>query len=314
MSSPLVSVVIPAFNRASSITSTIESILAQTFTDFELIVVDDGSTDETAAKVQAFGDAVVLIRQQNKGITGARNTGLRHARGKWIALQDSDDLWLPGKLEQHIRDLEAHPHLKVFFVECWLQRSHLGSGEVLSFTHSGFINELKGSFTTIERPLWHQIRYGVAWVQGTLIERALLEKVGFYDEQLRLFTDYDLFCRLALEAPWGINTTPLVRIQRLPDDKSYVSSQRSKTPERGYQTMAYIMNKLRSRPDLDERERAIVHKRLRDSLSGLGNVLLAKGKVKEARAKFKEALKIEFSAGLFVKILATFLKRDAAHS
>lgn len=305
----MVSIVIPAYNRARSITTTIESVLRQTYRDFELIVVDDGSTDDTAARIEAFGDAVKLIRQENKGITGARNTGLRHARGKWIALQDSDDIWLPQKLERHIQDMKEHPELKVFFVECWLQRSHLGEAEVLSFIHSGFVNELKGQFTVIERPLWHQIRYGVAWVQSTLVERALLQKIGFYDETLRLFTDYDLFCRLALEAPWGVNTMPLVKIQRLPNDRNYVSSQRSKSPELGYQTMAYIMTKLCSRPDLDKRERNIVRRRLQDSLSGLGNVLLTKGDVKGARAQYKRGLQVRFSPGLLVKWLATFFRR-----
>lgn len=309
---PFISVVIPSYNRAAALGPNLRSILAQTFRDFEIIVVDDGSTDNTAEVVAEFGSAVKLIRQENKGICGARNTGLRAARGKWIALQDSDDLWLPGKLEQHVRDLQAHPAVKVFFVDAHLQRTHLGKDEVLSFQQSGFAAHLKGDFTIIDRPLYHQIKYGVAWVQCTLVERALLESIGFYDEKLRIFTDFDLFCRLALRAPWGINPVPLVRIQRLAGDNNYVSSQRTKSPERAYGTMSYIMEKLLADPSLTAQERATVTDRLYSSASGWGNALWAKGEAAEARNCFRRAWKARRKPGALLKYFGTFLRAKRA--
>jgi glycosyltransferase involved in cell wall biosynthesis len=95
----LVSVLIPTYNRAYIVCRAIESVLAQTYPDIEVIVVDDGSTDDTRERIARFGDAVRYIYQQNAGLAAARNTGLAAARGEFIALQDSDDLWLPWKLE-----------------------------------------------------------------------------------------------------------------------------------------------------------------------------------------------------------------------
>src|ERR1700728_4898735 len=96
---PRVSVIIPSFNRAHCIAASVESVLAQSFQDFELIVVDDGSTDETQQVLARFGDRIRVIRQDNGGVSAARNAGMRVARGSWIAFQDSDDTWRPEKLQ-----------------------------------------------------------------------------------------------------------------------------------------------------------------------------------------------------------------------
>lgn len=98
----LVSVLIPTYNRAYIVCSAIESVLAQTYRHIEVIVVDDGSTDDTRERIARFGDAVRYIYQPNAGLAAARNTGLAAARGEFIALQDSDDVWLPWKLEAQI--------------------------------------------------------------------------------------------------------------------------------------------------------------------------------------------------------------------
>jgi glycosyltransferase involved in cell wall biosynthesis len=95
---PTVSVITPAFNAAPYVRETLDSVLAQTFTDFEVIVVDDGSTDETAAIVDWYAQRdprVRVVRQANRGIAAARNTAIAHARGRFLALLDSDDLWFP---------------------------------------------------------------------------------------------------------------------------------------------------------------------------------------------------------------------------
>lgn len=301
-SSPFISVIIPSFNRAHVLPATIESILAQTYKDFELIIVDDGSTDNTAEVVSRYGDAVQLIRQENKGITGARNTGLHASKGQWIALQDSDDHWEPEKLEQQVSDIEEHPGLNVYFVETILQRTHLGR-DVLFFEHSGFSAHLNEGFTVIERPLYHQVKYGVAWVQCTLVRREAIFDAGLYDESLTIFTDVDMFCRLALLGKWGFNRTPLVRIQRVVGEAAYVSSQRTRTPEKAYRTMARIMRKLQETAEMDERELETVRLKLYGALSGCGNALLAGGDVAGARDCFREALRVHAKPGALAKWL-----------
>ena len=104
---PKVSVVIPTYNRADKVSATVESVLAQTFSDLEVIVVDDGSSDDTEQVLrQAFGDRIRYYAQVNQGVSVARNKGIEEARGEWIAFLDSDDLWEKDKLEWQFKALD----------------------------------------------------------------------------------------------------------------------------------------------------------------------------------------------------------------
>src|SRR5688572_33231336 len=104
---PTVSVVIPAYNAAAFIRETIDSALAQTYRDFEVIVVNDGSTDDTMARLREFGSRIRVHEQSNSGVATARNSGVKIATGSWIAFLDSDDLWMPQKLERQLADSNA---------------------------------------------------------------------------------------------------------------------------------------------------------------------------------------------------------------
>src|SRR5215211_2313466 len=105
---PLVSVVIPCYNQAHFLSEAIESVLAQSHPNFEIIVVDDGSTDDTS-EIAARYPEVRLVRQENKGLSGARNAGLAHSEGEYVVFLDADDRLLPEALEAHLEHLEAHP-------------------------------------------------------------------------------------------------------------------------------------------------------------------------------------------------------------
>ena len=106
-----VSVVIPTYNRSALITRALDSVLAQTVKPHEILVVDDGSTDDTASLVRKHYPAVQLIRQKNTGVSAARNAGITAATGEWVALLDSDDAWLPRKLERQVHAVEQRMHL-----------------------------------------------------------------------------------------------------------------------------------------------------------------------------------------------------------
>ena len=108
---PTVSVIIPAFNAGWCVRKAIDSVLAQDYADSEVIVVNDGSTDDTAAVLASYGSAIRLIDQPNGGMSNARNAGIRAARGEFLAFLDSDDWWLPGKLTQQVELLRRHPEL-----------------------------------------------------------------------------------------------------------------------------------------------------------------------------------------------------------
>jgi glycosyltransferase involved in cell wall biosynthesis len=112
---PQFSVIIPAFNAAATVARTIESVLAQTFTDFETIVIDDGSTDSTREILERYAEHVRVVRQANRGLSAARNAGARLARAGWLALLDADDTWTVDKLEEMARTLPLHPEAVMFF-------------------------------------------------------------------------------------------------------------------------------------------------------------------------------------------------------
>src|SRR5687767_8549903 len=113
----LVSVIIPTYNRGYIIKPTIESVLAQTYGNFEIIVVDDGSTDDTRTVIEQFGARVRYLYQPNAGLAAARNTGLGAARGEFIAFQDSDDTWVPWKLEAQMALMRHIPQLSVVWTD-----------------------------------------------------------------------------------------------------------------------------------------------------------------------------------------------------
>ena len=113
----------PAYNVESTIYATLRSLLAQTFSDFELIIVDDGSTDHTLNVVAGFDDPRLrVVRQANRGLAGAHNTGIFESRGRYIGFCDADDLWAPEKLARHVAHLEAEPEVGISFSGLGLHR------------------------------------------------------------------------------------------------------------------------------------------------------------------------------------------------
>ena len=120
--SPIVSVVIPTYNRWPLVAEAIESVLSQTYRDFELIVVDDGSTDGTAGEIAKFGSRLRLLRQPNRGVSAARNLAFGEARGRYLAFLDSDDLWRPKKLAIQTAFMERNPSVAICqTAEIWIR-------------------------------------------------------------------------------------------------------------------------------------------------------------------------------------------------
>lgn len=209
MTTPAVSIVIPTFNRALLVGKAIESVLAQTYQDFEVIVVDDGSTDNTAEELARFGDRICLIQQTNKGVSAARNTGIRAARGKWIAFLDSDDQWIPSKLDRQL-DCLRQVETGMCFTRCIS-----GAGEIIQdIDNLTPIHKQPGVYY-FENPhglLWQKKWH--PWIQSLIIEKSLLEKVGCFDESLHAAEDTRLIHRLALISGFAYIDEPLVIISR----------------------------------------------------------------------------------------------------
>ena len=204
---PLVSIVIPTYNRAGLICQTIDNIFQQTYTKFELIIVDDGSTDDTLAKLRQYGKKIRVIEQKNSGPAVARNRGAAAAQGDIIAFQDSDDLWKPTKIARQVALLERFGSS----VPCCLSNVLMGvvdGKEFTSFDHSVIrMREKEGIWLNVPEVLASTF---VLFNQAAAIRRDAFERVGGFDEHLKYLEDYDLPLRLALEGPWAFIREPLV--------------------------------------------------------------------------------------------------------
>lgn len=211
MSTPLVSVVIPTYNRASVIGRTIENILDQTYSNVEIIVVDDGSTDDTQSELRRFGNHIRVIQQRNAGPSAARNHGIAIARGEIIAFQDSDDLWRPSKLQRQVMLLTRYGES----VPCCLCNAVIGVADGREQT-SFDISLIRPKH---EEGLWINAAEVLAtrfvlFNQTVAVRRRALQRVGGFREELRYLEDYDLTLRLALEGPWAFICEPLVIYQQ----------------------------------------------------------------------------------------------------
>lgn len=202
---PKASIVVPAYNSAGTIAETLRSLLSQTFEDFEVIIVDDGSTDALSRVVGRFTDPRIrVVRQVNRGLAGARNTGIDTAQGAYIGFCDSDDCWLPGKLAAHVALLDERPEVG------------------LSYSGSAMIDSRSRPMGLSQRPKCEGVqardvllRNPVGNGSAPVIRRAALDDIAFrpaaetqrdwwFDETFRQSEDIECWIRLALTTRWEI--------------------------------------------------------------------------------------------------------------
>ena len=194
---PTVSVIIPSYNRVLLLKEAIDSVLAQDFEDFELIVVDDGSTDATAEFLDTYPDICVL-RQEHRGVSAARNAGIARASGQFLAFLDSDDLWLPGKLTAQVAFLNRHPNALICQTEeIWTRNGVRVNPKKRHTKTSGMIFE-------------HSLELCLVSPSAVMMQRNLLDEVGWFDETLPACEDYDLWLRVACRFPIHLISAPFV--------------------------------------------------------------------------------------------------------
>jgi glycosyltransferase involved in cell wall biosynthesis len=197
---PEVSVVIPAYNAAATLQETLASVLAQTFTDFEAIVVDDGSRDDTATRARACGDPRVRVLSiANGGVAAARNRGIDAARAELIAFLDADDLWRPEKLALQVEALRAHPAAGI----CVTSATRIDSD-----SHPIGPTLFRDPDDVTEALLLESMIVGC--ISSGVIRRPLLERVGGFDTRFSQCADWDLWLRLSLTAGFVVLAKPLV--------------------------------------------------------------------------------------------------------
>jgi len=212
---PQISVIIPTYNRQELTVRAIKSVLSQTFSDLECIVVDDGSTDQTAEKLaKEFGESIQLIRQANKGVSRARNRGIAIAQGRYLAFLDSDDEWLPRKLEKQIAFMAAHPEFRICqTTEIWFRK-----GKRVNLPE---MYKKKGG-----RIFDRSLACCMITPSSVLLEQSLLHEMGNFDETMLVCEDYDLWLRVTSRHPVGlIEEDLLIRYGGAPDQLSGQHSQ-----------------------------------------------------------------------------------------
>lgn len=212
-SSPVFSVVIATYNRADLVTQTIESVLRQTEDSFEIIVVDDGSVDDTRQVLVAYEDRIRYFFQENRGMAGARNRGIQEARGEFVALLDSDDLWEPRYLEEVGKVFEEFPETGAVFVA---EREIDAQGSRRPRVYS---KRTDGRWFTPLGMISTDTRVGSG--RPPVVRRSLLTEFGAYDEGLCGAWDSELWIRLSFQVPMTIVPEPLVL--RRKHDSNYSS-------------------------------------------------------------------------------------------
>jgi len=201
----LVSVVMPAFNVGWCVGRAVDSVLAQTLRECELVVVDDGSTDDTAAVLARYGEAVRVIRQVNAGMSAARNAGIRAARGNLLAFLDADDWWHSDKLARQVTLMRERPELGFCSTAARVVNPE---GRLLN------VWQCPDTSDDMLRTLFAENAAIAGGCSAVMVRRELLDRVGLFDESLRGFEDPDLWIRLAAVSGYACIDEPLVEILR----------------------------------------------------------------------------------------------------
>lgn len=189
-------VIIPAYNASQYLSDTIKSVLAQTFTDFELLIIDDGSIDNTAEIANHYcqlDNRVNLISQSNQGVSSARNQGIKLANGKYIAFLDSDDCWLPNKLVRHLEHLNENSKVGVSFGKVEFLNT---SGELTGYLSNSPLTAIESEYLLSENP--------TITTSNIVARQEVFEQVGGFDERISYSEDLEWLLRLACKGTWEI--------------------------------------------------------------------------------------------------------------
>lgn len=200
-----VAVIIPTYNRATCVTRAIDSVLAQTVTCDEIIVVDDGSTDNTDEVLASYGNKITVIKQDNQGVSAARNTGIKAAHGEWIAFLDSDDTWRERKIELQLAAIDMYPEA-VLIATGWAWEDEPNRCMLSAGICEG------GKATLYRQPLELLLRFAKngIWLPTWVVRRELITRIGGFDTSFHVAEDNKVMFRLATEGAFAVVPENLV--------------------------------------------------------------------------------------------------------
>lgn len=311
----LVSVIIPSYNRAYIVGQAIESVLRQTHEKVEVVVIDDGSTDDTATVVKAFDDRVRYIYQPNAGIAVARNTGIAAARGEFVAFLDSDDEWLPWKVEAQLAVLRARPECGMIWTDMTavdesgavVEREYLRTFYKASFRHTRLeqicepIGMLASVFPGAPKPAAshpvytgeiysHMFMGNVVHTSTVLVRREWARRIGGFDLEMRpAGEDYDFHFRITRCGPVAFIDAPSIRYRVNAADQVTAPHVVVHIARGNLRTVLRTLEE--DGADIDLPPRAI-NERVAESYAWLGTELLKTGAKAEAARNLWESLRL----------------------
>jgi glycosyltransferase involved in cell wall biosynthesis len=314
---PKVSVVIPTYNRADKVGKTIDSVLAQTTTDLEVIVVDDGSSDGTEKVLkQVYGDRIRYHFQVNQGVSAARNKGIAEARGEWIAFLDSDDIWEKDKIEWQLRALEQFaPQCGACYTDVRLL-NHPETRTLFQMAEKSSRYEANtGVNPEVLEVLVRPGGAGMVVCLSSLIARAdAVKKVKGFDPKLGFYADSEFMFRLALETGFCYVNRSLVWFDRSPAETRHVGVSQE------WDKLEFVLREGQTRLEkfmlLGEGVPPNVRKVIREHLStvhsGLANCHLETGEYGKARQAMSRAVRLDPTRNLAVKWMLTWVSPSLA--
>lgn len=294
MTNPNVSVIIPAYNRAATVTKAIDSVLNQTYEDYEIIVVDDGSTDDTTIVLQPYMRRIKYFLQPNKGVSSARNKGVREAKGRLVAFLDSDDLWAPTKLEWQIRTLEQH---RDYCMVCFTDGSFFDNHSITTNIFKSAYKKFSGDTGVLDDQVNYVINppHGI-YIQTAIINKDLIDDVQGFDEEMVVAEDTDLIFRLALKTKFCFVNIPLVSIDRAPGRDQSLLGVFDREPDVALSIKEYMYQKwLRLGARLTPKARNIILYRLQGVYKEWANWYLSQSNYPQALLSITKALKLRFN-------------------
>jgi glycosyltransferase involved in cell wall biosynthesis len=309
---PKVSVVIPTYNRAAKVPNAVESVLAQTVSDLEVIVVDDGSSDGTGRSLEEiFGDRIRYYAQANQGASVARNKGITEARGEWIAFLDSDDVWEKEKLEWQFKALERFApqcggcYTDIRFFNHPETRTMFQMAEE-STRHEGTI----GVNTDVLRLLVRPGGAGMIICLSSFLARAdVARATGGFDPKLLFSQDSEFLFRLAMRTGFCYVNRPLVRFDRSPAELRHVgvSSDWNKLDFFLQDSQLRLEGLLRLSEGLPTKVRKVIREQLGSVHSGWTNWYLETGQNQKAREAVSRAAQLDLTFNIAMKWLLTWM-------
>ncbi|MFZ0277474.1 MAG: glycosyltransferase family A protein [Candidatus Sulfotelmatobacter sp.] len=310
---PYISVIIPSYNRAQAALVSIASVLSQTYSNYEIIFIDDGSTDETPGALRQFlrernvsGDRFRHFVQQNQGQSAARNRGIAEAHGEWIAFLDSDDTWLPEKLEWQARAIDQFKHrCGACFTDASLLINQGLTTTAFQAARLHYKQEIGVDNDGIRRLAK---AFGGPWVQTLIARTELIRQIGGFDPDLHFAEDYDFLFRLFLVTQRCYVNIPLAIIDRKGTPGTGVRRKWEGLEFRLHAQQCMYEKWLKLHPALPTDVQKTVRGNLRAVHSARANSCLEKGQYRQARQEIAKAVQYEFTSSLALKMaLATIV-------